>query len=186
LLSDLLDRIINSFADASSLTVGVSASVAGLTPERFSASERSTVAARLDEFYNSLTRLNLTHEQAVDDLDDYARSVRNNGFVAQTHEQMWADIKHDLKRLAEIVAVTRRMEQDAVWMSSTLSPTQQHELDRVLIGKANMLQQLSTLPAPRTPSEIDKLTALKVRFQDLLERQQALKAELARARARFV
>lgn len=181
----ILQSIGDAFAPAAGLAADTAKSVSNLKPSMFTKTERPTVIEGISTFESELEALNMRQGTLVADIGDYVASVRTHGFSEVEHPPMWRSITTELRHVARQVAVVQAEQAKASWLKKTLSPEQDQQLRDVLIARGALIEKLSSLPAPRTPIEIDKLAALHARYVELRKQLYALREALAKAKARF-
>lgn len=185
-LESVLQSIGEAFGPATGLAAETAKSVSKLKPSMFKKKERPAVVEGISSFESALEVLNMRQGVLVADIGDYVTSVRTHGFSETEHPPMWRSITPELRNVARQVAVVQDEQAKATWLKKTLSPGQDQQLRDVLVARGALIEKLSSLPAPRTPVEIDKLAALHARYIELRKQLHELRQELAKAKARFV
>ena len=185
-LEKTLDGVTDSLAAAAKLTAGVVLRVAALQPAAFQPSERPKVASQLADFDDALTQMAMAQRIVMGDVGDYVTSVRANGFKENEPPRMWRSIVTDLRELSAKVDIVRERQQNTPWLADALSSADEQAFGDALAARKLLLEKLTSLPAPRTKVEIDKLSALHARYLELIKQLADLRAALAEARRRFV
>ena len=180
-----IDGVTSYFTTAAKLTAGITAIVAAIRPAKVARRDRAQVGADITAFTDELNRMVVRQRQVVGDLGDYVRSVRANGFSETEHPRMWRALVTEMRALSDQVAIVYAMQDKAAWLRVALTPEEEMSLASVLRARSAALSQLSSLPPPRTPIEIDKLDALQERYLDLVRQLYELRKVLAEAQRRF-
>lgn len=185
-VASALEAIGKAFAPATGLAAHVTTVVAALQPSTVKTSDRPAVRNDLDALDGALTGLLMSNDNVIRGFDYYIRTVRTDGFSDATHAPMWAGIVSDLQRVAREVASVQAVQQKAKWLTATLSPDQERELDETLLARTAIVQKLSVLPAPRSVLEVDQLATVNVRYKELRAQLAELRTAVNAAQARLV
>jgi hypothetical protein len=173
------------FGAATRLVATTVAGVDSVQAASVPAQDRQRAAEELKNISRAFSQLRVMQIPLVDDLSNYSRDVRVNGFDGGNHEADWKGIVLSCSAVSSLVASVLNMVEESQWLKVTFNTGDRLATREVLMGRASLLMKLSTLPAPKTSSELDQLDRMNARYRELLEALNKLNIALTRAADRL-
>jgi hypothetical protein len=182
---DALSQLIGFLTASAAMTGALTVSVGRLKPSRLKPAERAEAGRSLADFNTQFDQLFMRQGVLTANIDDYVANVRRNGFNEAVHGPMWQAVLGNIAEVSDRVRAVYDIHESAPWAKTVLTREQDDALADSFRGKQDILRQLRNLPAPRTPTEIDRLAAADAKYVDLMKRQAALREALKKASKAF-
>jgi hypothetical protein len=179
-LQSLLDDLGRYFGAAARLTVSVIAGIDAVQAAQLPPQERQAAAAELRRISQEILELREKQEPLVFDMGEYVTRVRAGTLDADQRGRAWRSIVRGIGNVSPIVQTTLEVVKESRWLKTALSEEDRLTLQRVLMGRVSLLNQLRELDAPSTPEEIEQLDRLSKLYRELLKSLDQMNAALLR------
>jgi hypothetical protein len=179
-LESLLDDLSRYFGAAARLTVSVIAGIDAVQAAQLPAPERQAATEELRRISQEILDLREKQEPLVFDMGEYVTRVRAGALDPDQRVSAWRSILRGIGNVSPIVQTTLEVVKESRWLKAALSEDDRLTLQRVLMGRATLLNRLRALDPPSTPEEIDQLDSASRFYRELMKSLDALNAALLR------
>jgi hypothetical protein len=111
------------------------------------------------------------------DLSRYTRDVRT-GMNVDVQTKTWKRILGDVKTISKTVSTTIETVEKSKWLTAAFNEENKLALRQVLLQRVGLLDRLSQLDAPSTPTELDQLDRMNEDYELLISNLDKLNVAL--------
>jgi hypothetical protein len=185
ILTLLLEDLSRYLVAAARLTANAVAGVDKVEAAQIPSTERQQAREELRRISQALSMLRARQTPLVEDLTQYARTVRERGVDPEANGRSWRLILSEVQSVSGVVAATVDIVEGSKWLKATFDEKDRLALREVLLGRASLLDRLRALPAPGAPEELDQLDRMSQHYRQLMASLNALNIALTRATDRL-